>query len=67
MRSILFLSDSVNRRFLQLYCESGLYLPNLERLAKHSMIFDNHWTGSAPCMPARRDLMTGRLNFLERG
>lgn len=67
MRSILFLSDSVNRRFLQLYCESGLYLPNLERLAKHSMIFDNHWTGSSPCMPARRDLMTGRLNFLERG
>lgn len=67
MRSILFLSDSVNRRFLQLYCESGLYLPNLERLARHSMIFDNHWTGSAPCMPARRDLMTGRLNFLERG
>ena len=22
--------------------------------------------GSAPCMPARRDILTGRLNFLER-
>ncbi len=67
MRSILFLSDSVNRRLIHLYSESGLYLPNLDRLAKRSVIFDNHWVGSAPCMPARRDIMTGRLNFLERG
>ena len=67
MRTILFLSDSVNRRMLQIYSESGLYLPNLERLRQHSVVFDNHWTGSSPCMPARRDLMTGRLNFLERG
>ena len=67
MRTILFLSDSVNRRTLQLYDESGLYLPNLERLRRHSAVFDNHWTASAPCMPARRDIMTGRVNFLERG
>lgn len=67
MRSVLFLSDSVNRRMMRLYCESGLHLPNLERLARRSVVFDNHWTGSAPCMPARRDIMTGRLNFLERG
>ena len=66
MRSIVFLSDSVNRRFLDLYSDSGIHLPNLERLAKRSAVFDNHWTGSAPCMPARRDLLTGRLNFLER-
>ncbi|MCI8518516.1 MAG: sulfatase [Hungatella sp.] len=67
MRTVLFLSDSVNRRMLQLYSESGLYLPNLDRLAKRSVIFDNHWVCSAPCMPARRDIMTGRMNFLERG
>lgn len=66
MRSILFLSDSVNRRFMECYSQSGLHLKNLDRLAKRSVIFDNHWTGSAPCMPARRDIMTGRLNFLER-
>lgn len=66
VRSILILSDTLNRRFLHIYNESGLFLPNLDRLAKRSVIFDNHWVGSAPCMPARRDLMTGRLNFLER-
>ena len=67
MRSVLFLSDSVNRRMMRLYAESGIHLPNLELLARRSVTFDNHWTGSAPCMPARRDIMTGRLNFLERG
>ena len=66
MRTVLFLSDTFNRRFMRLYNESGLKLPNVERLAERSAVFDNHWTGSAPCMPARRDIMTGRLNFLER-
>ena len=66
MRSVLFLSDSVNRRFMRLYNESGLYMPNIQRLADRSAVFDNHWTGSAPCMPARRDILTGRYNFLER-
>lgn len=67
MRAILFLSDSVNRRYLDIYSQSGLNLPNLNRLAERSVIFDNHWTGSSPCMPARRDIMTGRYNFLDRG
>ena len=30
------------------------------------MRFDRHTVGSMPCMPARRDLHTGRLNFLHR-
>lgn len=66
MRSILLLSDTVNRRFLEIYNRNGIHLPNLERLVRRSVTFMNHWTGSAPCMPARRDIMTGRLNFLER-
>ena len=40
--------------------------PNINRLAKRGLVFDNHWCGSAPCMPARRDIMTGRLNMLEK-
>ena len=66
MRSVLFLSDTVSRRFIALSCESGLHLPTLSRLAARAAIFDNHFVGSAPCMPARRDIMTGRIGFLER-
>ncbi len=66
MKTIVFLADSVNRRFLSMYGNKDTKTPNLERFADKSCIFENHWTGSAPCMPARRDLLTGRLGFLER-
>jgi arylsulfatase A-like enzyme len=41
--------------------------PNFQRLADRAAVFDRHFVGSLPCMPARRDIQTGRLNFLHRG
>lgn len=41
--------------------------PNLDRLASMGTVFDHCYTGSTPCMPARRDLYTGRFEFLRRG
>lgn len=41
--------------------------PNMDRLARRGTVFDNAWCGSTPCMPARRDIYTGRYEFLERG
>lgn len=41
--------------------------PNMERLAARGVVFDNCYNGSTPCMPARRDIYTGRLEFLRRG
>lgn len=58
--------DSLNRHMLTTYRDTWVKTPNIERLASQSVVFDNHWLGSAPCMPARRDIFTGRLNFLER-
>ncbi|MCG8500017.1 MAG: sulfatase [Firmicutes bacterium] len=66
MKAIMILADSVNRRYLSAYGNDWVKTPNLERLQEKCVVFDNHWTGSAPCMPARRDIMTGRLNFLDR-
>ena len=67
MKAILILIDSVCRRLLDCYgSKEPAYTPNLDRLARQGTVFENHWVGSAPCMPARRDLMTGRLNFLEK-
>lgn len=67
MKVIFILADSTNRRFLKMYgAEHPAFTPNLDRLAERGTVFDGHWCGSAPCMPARRDIMTGRLNFLEK-
>lgn len=41
--------------------------PNMDRLGREGTVFTRTWCGSSPCMPARRDIYTGRLEFLERG
>lgn len=65
MRTIFILMDSLNRHYLNVYGDDRVQTPNIDRLAERGVVFDNHYCGSLPCMPARRDLMTGRLNFLE--
>ena len=66
MKTIVFLMDSLSRRYLPAYGNTWVHTPNIDRLAARSCVFDNHFVGSAPCMPARHDLLTGRLEFLER-
>ena len=66
MKTIIILMDSLNKRALDLYGGDWARTPNIDRLAQRCCVFDNHWVGSSPCMPARHDLMTGRLDFLER-
>ncbi len=67
MKAVLILLDSLNRHLLPVYGNDWVIAPQMQRLAESSVRFDNHCIGSAPCMPARRDILTGRLNFLERG
>lgn len=66
MKAILVLFDSLNRRMLPPYGNDWVHAPNFERLAERAQTFDNYYVGSAPCIPARRELHTGRYNFLHR-
>ncbi|ODT81512.1 MAG: sulfatase [Pelagibacterium sp. SCN 64-44] len=65
MKVVFVLFDSLTRNALSCYGGSEP-TPNFERLAAKAVTFDNHYVGSLPCMPARRDLQTGRLNFMHR-
>ncbi len=66
MRAIILMYDSLNRHMLQPYGDTFVQTPNFERLAERTVIFDNYYAGSMPCMPARREMHTGRYNFLHR-
>ncbi len=66
MKAIMVMYDSLNRRFLQPYGCDWTETPNFCRLAQLSVRFDTHYANSLPCMPARRELHTGRCNFLHR-
>ncbi|MFV0253935.1 MAG: sulfatase [Beutenbergiaceae bacterium] len=66
MKAIIYMFDSLNRRTLAPYADTDLPLPNFARLAAQAVTFENFYAGSMPCMPARRELHTGRYNFLHR-
>jgi arylsulfatase A-like enzyme len=66
MKAILVMFDSLNRHMLPPYGCEWVHAPNFERLAQRSVAFENCYVGSMPCMPARRELHTGRYNFLHR-
>ncbi|MCP9949948.1 sulfatase [Actinomadura madurae] len=67
MKAIMVMFDSLNRRLLPPYGAGWVHAPNFSRLAERTATFDNCYAGSMPCMPARRELHTGRYNFLHRG
>ena len=66
MRAVFVMFDSLNRHILGAYGGTKVPTPNFDRLAARSVTFDQHHVGSMPCMPARRDMQTGRLSFLHR-
>lgn len=66
MKAVFVLFDSLNRHMLGAYGGTRIPTPNFDRLAARSKVYDKHYVGSLPCMPARRDLLTGRLTFLHR-
>ncbi len=66
MKVIFILFDTLNRHFLPNYGNNWVHAPNFIRLSEKTVIFDNCYTGSLMCIPARRELHTGRHNFLHR-
>jgi arylsulfatase A-like enzyme len=66
MKAIMVMFDSLNRNMLPPYGGDWVHAPNFQRLAEHTVTFDKAYIGSMPCMPARRELHTGRYNFLHR-
>ena len=67
MKAIMLMFDSLNRRFLPGAGSGAAHAPNFARLNERAVYFETSYVGSLPCMPARRELHTGRHNFLHRG
>ncbi len=66
MKAIMVMFDSLNRHMLPPYGCNWVHAPNFQRLAERAVTFDRSYAASMPCMPARRELHTGRYNFLHR-
>ena len=67
MNVILIIIDTLRRDHLGCYGNSSIQTPNFDRLSAMGVTFENAYLGSYPCMPARRDIWTGRYEFPWRG
>jgi arylsulfatase A-like enzyme len=67
MNVILILVDTLRYDFMGFNGNTWVRTPNMDRLARRSLVFDRAYLGSYPCMPARRDLWTGNFEFPFRG
>ncbi|MFK4567802.1 sulfatase [Enterococcus sp. UD-01] len=66
MKAIMLMFDTLSKAYLPNYGNQWVQAPNFDRLREKCMTFDNFYGGSMPCMPARRELHTGKYNFLHR-
>ena len=67
MKAVIVMYDTLNRHFLPPYGCEWTKAPNFSRLAERAVTFDRAYVGSLPTIPTRRELHTGRHNFLHRG
>lgn len=65
--AILFIIDSLRRDAVGAYGSGWIQTPALDRLAARGAVFEQAYIGSYPCMPARREIWTGRYEFPWRG
>ena len=67
MNTIHIIVDTLKRSYLGCYGSEWVKTPNLDRFASQAVVFANAFCASFPCMPARRDFVTGNYEFPFRG
>ncbi|HEY8744292.1 MAG TPA: sulfatase, partial [Chloroflexota bacterium] len=67
MNVVVVLIDTLRKDYLSPYGGATVATPTFQRLADMGTTFDQAYVTSYPCMPARRDLWTGRYEFPWRG
>ena len=59
--NVLFIiADDASRHFGEAYGCKWVKTPNIDRLAKQGLVFDNAYTPTSKCAPSRAAILTGR-------
>jgi arylsulfatase A-like enzyme len=57
---VFFLTDDISPDDLGIYGNKSVQTPNLNRLAKRGLVFDNVYLTTSSCSPSRCSIITGR-------
>ena len=60
---VLIMADSLQFNYLGCYGNDWIKTPNIDRLAKESVLFENAYAEGNPTIPTRRALFTGRYTL----
>ncbi len=64
---VVVVCDTFRRDHVGAYGNATIRTPNLDALARESVVFDQHLVSSFPTMPARADILTGRFSYTFMG
>jgi arylsulfatase A-like enzyme len=67
MNVVLVIIDSLRRDHVGAYGNGWIETPNLDALARQSLVFDRAYPEAIPSIPARRGIHTGMRSFPFRG
>lgn len=67
MNTVHIIIDTLKYSYIGAYGSEWVKTPNLDSFAKRSTVFDKAYCSSFPCVPARRDFITGKIEFPFRG
>ncbi|MCX7016018.1 MAG: sulfatase [Candidatus Sumerlaeota bacterium] len=59
MKLVFIMTDTYRRDHIGAYGNPWIHTPNIDRLAAMSNVFDQHYIGSFPTLPNRRDMHLG--------
>jgi len=60
---IALMFDTLSYRFIKAYGNDWIQTPNMDRLAREGMLFEQSYTEGLPTIPCRRAMMTGRYTL----
>ncbi len=63
---VMLMSDEHNPKYSSVYGHPFVQTPNLERMAKKGVVFENAYCPSPLCMPSRSSVMSGLYNHETR-
>ena len=64
---IVVMLDSLQFNYLGCYGNTWIKTPNLDRLAREGVLFENNYIEGLPTVPCRRSMLTGRYFLHSKG